>query len=401
MNNERSFDIAIVGAGTVGASLSALLASSLPSLRLALIDARAPVVMDLKRYDARVTAISKASEKVFREIGVWESVLDTRACPYFDMQVWDGEGTGEIHFDSRSIDTECLGHIVENSVLNHCLMEKIQGFSNVVQFHGNQVEHLERVGEFSKLDFDNDLTLQASLVVAADGTDSSLRTMEGFALRQWDYGHTAVVTTVKAELPHQNTAWQRFSPDGPLAFLPLEDAKSEHKFCSIVWSLAHQKAEAILALDDKAFRQTLSRAFEHRLGEIGWADARKSFPLRQRHAKRYIKDGLVLVGDAAHTIHPLAGLGANLGVYDVKVLAEEIERAQERGLALSEMSIIRRYERRRQAQNLLTMAAMEGFTHLFGNQNLAILWARNQGLRVVDGVPWLKNQFSRLAGNHF
>ena len=189
--------------------------------------------------------------------------------------------------------------------------------------------------------------LRAPLVIAADGANSAVRRLAGCATREWDYLHHAIVTSVRCAKPHQATAWQRFTDDGPLAFLPLAGPEGEH-WCSIVWSVTPTEAERLMALDDAGFRRALGFAFEHRLGEVLCADPRLCIPLRQRHAKRYVEDGLALIGDAAHSIHPLAGQGVNLGFLDVAVLAEVLLHAMQRGERLSDVKVLsRRSEERR------------------------------------------------------
>jgi 2-octaprenylphenol hydroxylase len=239
-------------------------------------------------------------------------------------------------------------------------------------------------------------SLQASLVVAADGAESKVRGMMGFHTREWDYHHRAIVATVQVERPHRETAWQRFLPSGPLAFLPLPGAPGQH-CCSIVWSLRDELVDPLLALDDTAFCAALTQAFEGRLGDVLASSPRYAFPLRQRHAVDYVQSGVALVADAAHTIHPLAGQGINLGLQDVAVLAEEILGGWQRGTAPGQLELLRRYQRRRKGENLLMMTAMEGFKRLFEQQSLPVRWLRNAGMRGVGQLGPLKQQLIRRA----
>jgi 2-octaprenylphenol hydroxylase len=195
---------------------------------------------------------------------------------------------------------------------------------------------------------------------------------------------------------HRDTAWQRFTDDGPLAFLPLQRGDGKH-WCSIVWSTTPVQAERLMALDDEAFCRALGQAFEGRLGEVIGADARLCVPLRQRHAKRYVQTGLALIGDAAHTIHPLAGQGVNLGLLDAAVLAEELLHARQRGERLADLPVLTRYERRRMPHNLALMATMEGFERLFQADPLPLRWLRNSGLKWMEHVPEAKALFVRQA----
>lgn len=399
--NNAMFDLVIVGGGLIGITLANLVAQNSPRLNIALVDAGFTNLEEPRTdgYDPRVVALSKASEKILSDLQLWPAILDKRACAYDEMFVWDGEGTGKIHFKSHDVDADNLGHTIENSVLLSTLYKNLENSGKTAFYLGRKVEAFENRDHLSHITLDNDDVLSAPLIVAADGANSQIRALAGFAINKWDYGHSAIVTTVETQKSHQFTAWQRFTEDGPLAFLPLGEAGMENH-CSIVWSIKHKTAEEMMLLDDDVFCRQLSRAFEYKLGHVVRADKRLSFPLTQRHAKRYVAPGVVLVGDAAHTIHPLAGQGANIGFYDVKVLAEEIERAIKRRLPLSDISLIKRYERRRQPHNLLTMSTMEGFKRLFGADNLALRWLRNEGLRRVDSFPWLKNQLSKIASGH-
>jgi 2-octaprenylphenol hydroxylase len=311
------------------------------------------------------------------------------------MQVWDGSGTGQIHFSAASVHAEALGHIVENRVVQDALLERLHD-SPIGLLPGARLEQLRRSGDGWLLSLNDGRELRAPLLIAADGANSAVRRLAGCATREWDYLHHAIVTSVRCSKPHQATAWQRFTDDGPLAFLPLAGPAGEH-WCSIVWSVTPSEAERLMALDEADFRRALGFAFEHRLGEVLHADPRLCIPLRQRHAKRYVEEGLVLVGDAAHSIHPLAGQGVNLGFLDVAVLAEVLQHAAQRGERLSDVKVLSRYERRRMPHNLAMMAAMEGFERLFQADPLPVRWLRNAGLNWVDDLPEAKALFVRQA----
>jgi 2-octaprenylphenol hydroxylase len=239
-------------------------------------------------------------------------------------------------------------------------------------------------------------TLHAKLVVAADGALSRVRKMMDFQSREWDYGHRAIVATIETEYTHEATAWQRFLPSGPLALLPLPGNDSHH-YCSIVWSLQEHLVDDLLGLGDDAFRAELTRASERRLGNILGSSPRFAFPLRQRHAVDYVQSGVALVGDAAHTIHPLAGQGINLGLQDVAVLAEEIIAGHHCAVSPGQLELLRRYQRRRKGENLLMMSAMDGFKRLFEQDSLPLRWLRNAGMRSVDQMLPLKRQLIRHA----
>ena len=247
-----------------------------------------------------------------------------------------------------------------------------------------------------RLELEDGRSLSAGLLVAADGALSRVRDLAGFRTREWDYGQRAIVCTVETGLPHQATAWQRFLNTGPLAFLPLPGFEGRH-YCSIVWSAEPDLADALAALSDREFCDAAGEALESRLGAVLDCSPRASFPLRQRHAVEYTRPGIALVGDAAHTIHPLAGQGINLGLQDVIALSEELTAGMARGEAPGSPVLLARYQRRRKGENLLMMAAMDGFKSLFGSRQLPLRWLRNQGLKWVDRSGPIKHQLMRHA----
>ena len=293
-----------------------------------------------------------------------------------------------------------LGHIVENSITSSALVECLQHQSNIEVIAPAKLQGVSSTAATPygyTLTLDDGRVLQSALVVAADGANSKVRRLLDIEMREWDYDHQAIVCTVATEKSHQHTARQRFLPEGPLAFLPLADASNGQQYCSIVWSAIPEYAEELMQMDDQHFSAALGRAFEHTLGDITSVSRRLSFPLRQRHAVDYVKPGLALVGDAAHTIHPLAGQGVNLGLMDVKVLSEELLRARRRQLDIGSQLVLGRYQRRRKAANLGMMAGMEGFKRLFERPSLPVRWARNTGMRWLDKALPLKHQVMRRA----
>ncbi|WP_220811348.1 2-octaprenyl-3-methyl-6-methoxy-1,4-benzoquinol hydroxylase [Pseudomonas paralcaligenes] len=389
-------DLIIVGAGMVGSALALALEHS--GLEILVVDGGP---LSVRPFDAegafepRVSALSAASQRILERLGVWDGIAARRASPYRDMRVWDGSGTGSVHFSAASVHAEMLGHIVENRVVQDALLDRLHD-SRIGLLGSARLEQLRRSGDGWLLTLADGRELRAPLLVAADGANSAVRRLAGCATREWDYLHHAIVTSVRCERPHQATAWQRFTDDGPLAFLPL-DRQGDAHWCSIVWSTVPEQAERLMALDDAAFRHELGKAFEWSLGPVVAADPRLCIPLRQRHAKRYVESGLALIGDAAHSIHPLAGQGVNLGFLDAAVLAEVLLHALERGEQPNDVRVLSRYERRRMPHNLAMMAAMEGFERLFQADPLPIRWLRNSGLNWVDELPDAKALFVRRA----
>tara|TARA_R110001592_G_scaffold363043_1_gene679697 strand:+ start:185248 stop:186468 length:1221 start_codon:yes stop_codon:yes gene_type:complete len=396
------FDIVIVGAGIAGSALAAALSGN--GLAIALLEAQSlqrpelPVARQLQDFDSRVSAITPRSRSLLEKLGAWEAVAAYRQCAYQHMTVWDAEGTGGIEFDCADVNAPALGHIVENRAIVSALLACVNRSADVTVFSETRLQDCSRDDNASvtRIQLDNGATLEADLLVAADGALSRVREMFGFTTREWDYGHKAIVTTAQLEHSHEETCWQRFLTSGPLAFLPLP-GDGDHHYCSIVWSLAPERAEYLMALDDEAFCGELESAIERRLGRVLGCSQRVAFPLRQRHAVDYVQTGVALVGDAAHTIHPLAGQGINLGLQDVAVLAEEILGGQAQGLDPRQLALLRRYQRRRKGENLLMMAAMDGFKALFEQQSLPLRWLRNAGMRRVSHMGPLKQQLIRRA----
>lgn len=394
----QHYDLIIVGAGLVGASLACAIVQqeNATSLRVALIEAGNDAQhFEGENFDPRVVALTQASQSLLTKIGVWDDIVQARAFAYSDMHVWDGEGTAEIHFDCAEVRANHLGHIVENSVIVNALRKKLMQHTQIRLIQPARITALTN-GSGVEIMLDTGESISTTLLIAADGAQSTVRELAEFETREWDYGHKAIVTTVQTELPNQATAWQRFMRTGPLAFLPLSTINEKY-FCSIVWSAKTELADELMQLNDMEFCARLGFAFEHKLGKVIHSAERFAVPLRQRHAKTYIQPHIVLVGDAAHNIHPLAGQGVNLGLLDVVALAQEIERALQRKLPLNDFSILRRYQRQRLAGNLIMMSAMEAFKRLFGSDSLMLTWLRNSGMRQLNSVTELKKIIVKAA----
>ncbi|MBY4676897.1 FAD-dependent monooxygenase [Marinobacterium arenosum] len=398
----ETVDILVVGAGMVG--LAAALALAPSGLNIRILEARevdpdriAAQLAEQQQqgYDPRVSALTCASQQLLSHVGAWPQMVADRVSPYTDMDVWDGEGTGHIHFSSRDLHEPALGHIVENRVTVAALLRQLAGHANLQLDSGVQVTELSPplVDGGRWVTLSDQRQLRAKLVIACDGALSRTRQLAGLPMWEWDYGHHAIVTTVTTEQPHLATAWQRFTDDGPLALLPLDDPHS----CSIVWSTSPAHAKALTALDDAAFCIALGEAFEQRLGKITGSDPRFVFPLRQRHAQHYVQDGFAVIGDAAHTIHPLAGQGVNLGLLDAAELAQTLLDAQARGEAFGSEAVLKRFQRRRQSANLQMAAAMEGFKRLFNSRQPGLRLARNFGMSLIDRLGPVKSHIVQQA----
>lgn len=407
MNNTVSCDIAIVGGGMAGSALACALANS--AYRVVVIEhAQAKTFSRDNFFDPRVVALSAASQQFFEQLGAWDFIREQRLSPFERMQVWDAEGTAQVCFDASDVQQPALGHIVENSLvlsaLQQCLQERLKQSGDVrwlcpdavTALHDNVLDdHAEHA--HCELILESGTVVRSQLVIAADGAQSLLRKLSGIKTIEWDYGHSAVVATVRTENPHGRTARQRFMSSGPLAFLPLRDNNGDEHWSSIVWSTSPESAQALLELSVAEFSAQLDRAFEHKLGDIVEVQGRFAFPLRQRHARMYHRGRVVLIGDAAHTIHPLAGQGVNLGFMDVKVLAEELLDALEKSLPPAHPSVLKRYQRRRRGTNLSMTVTMELFQRLFARKELPLRWLRNTGMHGVDALPTLKKKIMRSA----
>jgi len=386
-----NYDVIIVGGGMVGSTLACALAES--SLKIAVIEKTIPD--DLKpddEYDLRVSAISHSSKNVFEYLGVWAGIEKRRCCAYEKMHVWDAQGDGEVTFDAADSGVTELGHIVENRVIQLALLERIKSHNNIELISGLTVNEIIYEAEKSQVILEDGQSLTARLLAGADGANSMVRAAADIDLDLAEYDQKGIVSVVTPEKYHGDTAWQRFLTTGPLAFLPLSNGQ-----CSIVWSADSEEAERLMQLDDGAFSKQLFHAFDGKLGRINGVSKRAAFPLIRRHAKKYIRPGLVLVGDAAHTIHPLAGQGVNLGLMDVASLAEVILNAIRCRRNYASYQTLRKYERWRRGENQLMMFSMSGFKNLFGNEDTLMTKIRNFGLNLVQKNDMAKNILMRRA----
>ncbi len=395
------FEVIIVGGGMVGTALACLLGRA--GVAVALLDAReAPLDRNAVGQgppSMRVSALTPVSRQLLEGLGAWAWMASRRVSPYRFMQVWDGEGSGEVNFSADQAGVPVLGHIVENDVTLAALEACLAELPSVQARFGARVAGLEADAAGRTVRLEEGSRLTAPLVVAADGARSPLRAMAGIGVRSRDTGQVAVVTTVRTRLAHGGVARQVFLPTGPLAFLPLRIEGGDHH-CSIVWSTTPEEAERLLVLSREALGVALTVAIEHRLGEVTVTDRALAVPLTQRHAERYVLPGFALVGDAAHSIHPLAGQGVNLGLMDAAVLAEELVSGRRRGLSPGDAVPLGRYARRRRGDNAAMLALMDGFRLLFGARHPALTLARNLGLSGVDRLGPLKRLLMQQATGH-
>jgi 2-polyprenylphenol 6-hydroxylase len=387
----QHYDVIIVGGGMVGATLAAAL-SEQQSLNIALIEAReVSPLLDTDKPDLRVSALTQASEILLKNLAIWPLLKENRISPFSNMKVWETQSS-LLHFDSADIGEKLLGNIVENRNLQLASLQRCQQQKNIEFLCPAKPAALSK----NSLTLEDGRKLTADLIVGADGVQSLLRDWKYIQVHGWDYQQSAVVCTVTTEKSHQKTAWQRFLPEGPLAFLPLKD---EYQ-CSIVWSNSTEEAELLSKLDDDKFKSILEKAFQHTLGDIVDVSKRANFPLKLRHADHYIEQGFALVGDAAHTIHPLAGQGVNIGLLDAATLAEIVIAAHQKGRNIGSLHTLKKYQRRRKGDNLAMQFTMDAFKRVFASDLEPIRWARRIGLKTVNQSSLLKNLFMHQASGH-
>lgn len=381
------YDAVIVGGGAAGASTALGLAQA--GHRVLLLDRRPRPVFNKKAPVTRVATLNAASMALLAQLGVRDTVLARRGHAFHSMEVWDAQSSATLHFDADALGVPALGWTVEHLALESSLWEATaQAGGTLLPKTGWGA--LDWRPDRIDLHLDSGRVLGARLVVAADGAESALRARAGIPVRRHPYRMTGVVATVSTQFPHEDTAWQRFNGDEILAFLPLSDGR-----CSIVWSLPEFEAERVLALDDAEFSGALRDALGGRLGSILSTSPRVGWPLVGRQAQDYVSGRLVLVGDAAHTIHPLAGQGLNLGLADVRALLDAVPAAA--GTDPANALALGAYTRARRLDNELMLRSMEALRWLFGSSLPPIAWARGLGVGQVNRRDALKRFFALQA----
>lgn len=394
---ERHVDIAIIGAGVVG--LATALALAPTGLQIALFDAQpkpSPRLQGaaLNDWDRRVTALTPASIRLLQSLGAWPLIEESgRGGAYTDMFVWDSEGTGHVHFTAADLNIESLGTIVESSLTTNALINATEAATNLSITWDTRLDSMDIQEDGVRFTTSSGGVVIAQMAIGADGGRSKSRELASMRTREWRYGQSAIVATVRVEPHHSRACWQAFLPSGPLALLPLAD----NDMCSIVWSLDDALSDHWIQADQDVFVSGLNRALSGRGPQVIEVSERQTFPLIQCHAVDYSKGRFVLVGDAAHSIHPLAGQGINLGLSDAHILGGEVLRAYQRGADWFSPQVLSRYERQRKGDNLGMMATMQAFKWGFGSKNPAVTLMRNVGLNSVDALPMAKRWFMQQA----
>lgn len=389
------YDVLIVGGGMVGSMLAAALASG-SSLKIAVLEQHEPepfIPGTEPPYDVRVSALSIATQRMLENVGAWPGVLDRRACPFREMRVWDGEADGSTHFRAADIGASALGHIVENRVLQLALLDTIKAADTVDYLCPASLLSYRQGDERVICELsDGRPAVSARLLVGADGARSSVREMAGIDLERFSYPHHALVATIETQLGQQDITWQRFQPTGPEAMLPLCGNRA-----SLVWYHDEEHVKQLRALSDEAFIEAVQSTFPAELGGVNKVLERGSFPIVKAHAHHYVADRVALVGDAAHTVHPLAGQGVNLGMLDAASLAEVLLDGVAAGRDPGQRRLLRRYERWRRGENAMMISILDGFYHAFKPQPGGVRSLRSAVLNVADRAGPLKSLVMRYA----
>jgi 2-octaprenyl-3-methyl-6-methoxy-1,4-benzoquinol hydroxylase len=394
MSRRGAIDVAVSGGGVVGAACALALARA--GLVVALVEGGLPAPGLGDRPDLRVSAFAADHAALLRDLGIWNAVRDGRAQPYRRMRVWDAAGGGELAFDADAFGRSELGWIVEHGLLLDRLWAALPGAG--VRVHcPARVVALEQGGNGDdavgvRLQLDDGTRLQARIAIAADGAQSTLRGLAGLEVDRHDYAQRGIVAYVATERAHEDTAWQRFLPGGPLAFLPCADGSS-----SIVWTLPDTDATRVLALDDLAFGRELTQAFDARLGAVRALSPRAAFPLRRQLVRDYIAGRVLVLGDAAHVVHPLAGQGVNLGLRDVAALRDGVLAAQRARRDWSAPARLSRWARARKSENALAAHAFDGINRLYGSDGVAATLLRGPLLGLAGRLPPVTQRLWRHA----
>ncbi|HGH5977836.1 TPA: 3-demethoxyubiquinol 3-hydroxylase [Kluyvera georgiana] len=381
----RHTDVAVIGGGMVGGALALGLAQN--GFSVVVLDKAPPPAFDpTAQPDVRISAISAASVQLLRSLGVWDAVLAMRAHPWRRLETWEWE-TAHVVFDAAELKLPNLGYMVENNVLQLALWQALEAHPQVTLLHGSALNEIHG----QHLHLADDTEIVARLVVGADGAQSQVRQLAGIGVHGWQYPQSCMLITVKSENEPGDSTWQQFTPTGPRAFLPLYD-----NWASLVWYDTPARIRQLQSLTMAQLQREIIAHFPERSGKVTPVAA-AAFPLTRRHAQHYVQAGLVLVGDAAHTIHPLAGQGVNLGYRDVDALLDVLTNARSVGEDWASLQVLQRYQSRRRVDNLLMQSGMDLFYAGFSNDLGPLRVLRNVGLMAAQRAGVLKRQALKYA----
>ena len=382
-------DLLIIGGGLVGMTLA--LAAARKGFSSHVVDRADPADLTAEGFDGRASAISTASWNLFTNIGIAEA-LEPYGSPIDSIAVSDQMKPGRIDF-TPAPDDGTLGRMFANRQLRLALFEAAKDEALIAWHAPVDVASRER-GEFGvSATLGDGTVLKADLMVGAEGRFSPSREEEGLKMAKWDYGHRAIIVGLTHSKPHDNVAWEIFYPDGPFALLPMLDGEDGTHRSSLVWTVDEKDAAGVLKLSDRAFLAEVVKRMGDILGEVTLNSQRSSYPLSLQHTARMTGERLVLVGDSAHGMHPIAGQGLNLGLRDVGALVEVLEEAQRLGMDLGDAQVLKKYENWRALDSIMVMGATDGLTRLFGLKGNLASAVRRFGMAGVQRMPMLKHWF--------
>ena len=386
---DLSCDVLINGAGLVGSTCALSLAQN--GLDVLILDQRSSDP-PFEPEPMRVSALNIASQNILTALDVWDRLSPEIKTPFESIEVWDASGHGHLKFEAASVGIGQLGHIVSNSGICTTLHQAINEHPNTSIIWADAITKYATSEDTVTVVTENGRTINSQLLIGSDGAKSKTRKLANIDHEAASYQQIAIIASVTTSKPHGSCARQRFLETGPLAFLPI----SNHQ-CSIVWSSDLEETNRLLTLSDAAFSEALAAAFNYELGSIESVSVRRSFPLARQHAKRYIGDRIALIGDAAHTVHPLAGLGANQGISDAAALSQIINARHLDNRNFSTRSVLRRYERWRRSENAFLIDTIDSLQQCFGIRNPVVSQARTAGLNLTDRSEILKRKLMHHA----